>query len=146
MTQRKGHMGKSKMERDYYSRFIKNLDYEPTIDETIKFPETDDTKRDFSLPKSSDKRKVSLKQKLSDHFEENWIRWVIGAFVVLLIFLMYDSKVDIKGIETNVDNIKEDMKDVKGSQKEIQNKLHEQDLKIQENKIKLESIESRPNK
>lgn len=27
MTQRKAHTGKSKLERDYYSRVIKNLDY-----------------------------------------------------------------------------------------------------------------------
>lgn len=139
MTQRKGHTGKSKVEKDYYSRFIKNLDYEPTVDETIKFPETDDTKRDFSLPKSSEKRKVRLTQKISDHFNDNWLHWIIGAVAMILIFLMVDSKVDIKGIETNVDNIKDEVKDIKDSQKEIRNKLHDQDLQIQENKIRIET-------
>lgn len=103
---------------------------EPTVDETIIFPETDDNKRDFSLPKSSNKRKISIKQKLSDHFYENWVNWLVGAVAMILIFLMIDSKVDIKGIETNVDNIKEDMKDVKETQKEINNKVHDQDLKF----------------
>lgn len=140
MTQRKSHTGKTKFEKDYYSRIIKNLDYEPTVDETIKFPESDDSKKDFSVAKSSSKRKISLKEKLSYHFEENWLHWVIGVVAAVLLFLMVNSKVDIKGIETNVENIKEDVEEVKGSQKEINDKLHKQDMKIQENQLRIESL------
>lgn len=141
MTQRKTHIGKSSYEKDYYSRQIKNLDYEPTIDETINFPETESAKRDYSIPKSTKKRKPKLKQKIIDHIEENWIKWAIGFAALVLLYFFVDSKVDIKGIDTKVDVIKEDVKELKQNQKENVEKFHQQDMKIQENKLHIEEID-----
>lgn len=147
MTQRKSHIGKSKFQKDYYSRQIKSLDYEPTIDETINFSETESSKRDYSVPKSTKKRKQKFKQQLIDHFEDNWLKWVIGFVTLFLLFFLVDSKVDIKGIDTKVDVIKEDVNELKQNQKENVEKLHQQDMKTQENKLRIEELEkSKQNK
>lgn len=145
MTQRKTHTGKSKYEKDYYSRQIKNLDYEPTVDETINFPETESAKRDYSVPKSSVKRKPKIKQQIIDHFEENWLKWVVGFVALFLLYFLVDSKVDIKGIDTKVDIIKEDVNELKQNQRDNVEKIHQQDMKIQENKFHIEEIDKTKN-
>jgi len=100
MKKRGTYNGKTRQAKDYYAKTIKNQDYEPTVDETINFPETDDVEKDFSLPKSTKKRKPKFKQVIIDHFNENWLYWVVGIICIVIFFYMVDAKVDIKGIDT----------------------------------------------
>ena len=146
MRKTHNHTTKSKIEREYYAKALKDLDYEPTVDETIKFPETDDRKRDFSLPKSPHRRKISFKQKVSDHFEENWIKWLLTGACVVIFFLMIDSKTHIASINTKVDTIKEDVTELKKTEKENLERFHKHELELQEVKFKMEVLEKKDEK
>jgi hypothetical protein len=141
MKRENTHVPKTRPEKDYYARYIKTQDYEPTVDETLKFPSTDDDKKDFSNQKSKKKRKTSFQQKVIDHFEENWIKWLGGLIITILLWLMFDSKISIAGIDFKVGRIQEDVKELKQTDKETNDRLQRQELDIRENQIKIEGIE-----
>lgn len=136
------HVSKSTAHKYSYIDNLKNMDYEPTIDDTLKFPETDDKERDFSLPKSSKKRPIPLKNKFHDHIEQNWLSYLIGIIGIIFFYFMVDSKTDISRIDTNVSNIKDDVNELKNDHKENINTLHKQKLEILENKYRIKAIEA----
>ena len=135
------HAGKSRAEKEYYSKALKHIDYEPTVDETMKFPETDDAARDYSTPTSTHRRKTPIKQQIIDHFEENWIKWVIVGASIVIFYLMVDSKIAISTIGTKVDVIKEDVSELKKAEKDNQKRFHQQDLQIQEARLRIDAFE-----
>ena len=137
------HTPKSQAEREYYSKALKHLDYQPTVDDTIKFPETDDANRDYSLPTSSVRRRPKLKQQILSHFEENWIKWLLAGISIIIFYLMVDSKIGISTIDTKVDIMKEDILELKGTEKENIERFHKQDLQLQETKLRVDAIEKR---
>ena len=141
MRKERTHVSKTIPERDYYSKYIKSKDYEPTVDETLHFPSTDDDKKDFSNQKTNKKRKVSLQQQLSDHFEENWIKWVGGVIACVLLWLMFDSKLSINGIEYKVSSMQDDIKELKQTNKETNEHLQKQDLNIREHQVRIETLQ-----
>ena len=136
-----GHAGKSKSAREYYTKAIKHLDYEPTLDESLKFPESDDTQRDYSVQKSPKRRKPTIKQQFLDHWEENWVRWLIAGVGIVLLYLMVDSKIAITAINGKVDNIKEEVTELKQVNKSNQDRFQQQELKLQEQHFRISSIE-----
>ncbi len=137
------HTGKSRPEREYYTKAIKHLDYEPTLDESLKFPETDDTQRDYSVQKSPKRRKPTIKQQLFDHWEENWVKWLIAGVGAVLLYLMLDSKVAITAISGKVDVIKEEVTELKQVNKTNQERFQQHELKIQEQHFRMSSIEEK---
>lgn len=141
MRKNNSHVSKSRPERDYYSKYIKSQDYEPTVDETLKFPSTDDDKKDFSNSKTRKRRKLTFQQQFSDHLNENWPKWIGGSIVAILLWLMFDSKIAINGINYNVNTLKEDIQEMKQTDKETNEHLQKQDLNIRENQIRIESLQ-----
>jgi hypothetical protein len=141
MKRDNSHIAKSRPEKDYYAKYIKTQDYEPTVDETLKFPSTDDDKKDFSNQKSKKKRKATFQQKLQDHFEENWLKWVVGFVATILIWLMFDSKSSIGVLDIKVGRVQDDIKELKTVDKETNKRLQDQELNLRENKIRIENIE-----
>lgn len=135
------HTGKSKAEREYYSKSLKHLDYQPTVDETMKFPETDDSARDYSVPTSTHRRKTTIKQQIIDHFEENWIKWVFVGVSIVIFYLMVDSKISISTIGTKVEVIKEDVSELKKAEKDNVERFHKQDLQILEARMRIDAFE-----
>lgn len=141
MRKSTSHAAKTKSEREYYSKAIRNLDYEPTVDDAIKFPETDEGKSDYSLQRSIHKRRINLKQRVLDHMEENWIKWVLAGTAIVIGYLVYDSKINISVLMTKVETIVSEISELKNNEKANVEKLHQHDLEIQEAKFKIESVE-----
>jgi len=137
------HAGKSKAEKEYYSKALKHLDYQPTVDETIKFPETDDADKDYSIPTSTHRRRTNLKQQICDYFEDNWIKWLLAGIGAVIFYLMVGAKISISTVETKVDIIMEDVTDLKKVEKEHQERFHQQDLQIQESRLRIQALEKR---
>lgn len=135
------HVGKSNAEREYYSKALKHLDYQPTVDETMKFPETDDAARDYSIPTSTHRRKTPIKQQLIDHFEDNWIKWVLIVASIMFSYLMIDSKISISTLGIKIDVIKDDVSELKKAEKDNLERFHQQDLQIQEARLKIDAFE-----
>ncbi len=141
MSRQKGHTPKNRLERDYYTRYIKSRDYEPTVDESLKFEDSSDSKPDYSEPTTNKSRKVSLKHQLEDYLRENWIPGVIGLIVVIGGYFMISSQITMGKIETLLFKMDEDVKEIKDDIKGSNDKLDKIDDQSKENSWKLDQIE-----
>lgn len=141
MSRNKGHASKSRFERDYYTRYIKSRDYEPTVDESLKFEDSSDSKPDYSEPTTNKSRKVSLKHQLEDYIKENWIPGAIGLIVVIGGYFMGSSQISMGKIETLLFKMDEDVKEIKEDIKGSNTKLDKIDDQSKENSWKLDQIE-----
>jgi hypothetical protein len=136
------YIQKSHRERQYYSKAINQLDYEPTFEEDIEFGESDQPKKeDFSIPRSKKPRPSSASEKVRTHLKENWIVWLFSAIGLIILYYGLTFNRDLGKIEGTVTEIKEDVKDLKTSNKTINDKLHSHDLEIQKNTFTIQQID-----
>jgi len=143
MRKSQSHVPKSNLEKEYYMKGIKNFDYEPTVDEAIKFPVTDNTDRDFSVQTSPHRRKSNFNESFFNHLEDNWIKWLIAGIGFVIFYLMVDSKIDITRILTNVENLKQDVTRLNDGQEQNAEKIQKQEIEIEKTKMKIEFIEEK---
>lgn len=141
MADRKSHVGKSKLAREGYSRYIRRLDYEPTLEEPGPFKPSHEAGEESGEATSDRKRPVKISEKVKDHVLNNWINWLIGAAIVVMVFLMVDSKIDLAKINTTIDRLKTDVQSLIGDVKTINEKNHQQDLAIKEDNLRINSLE-----
>jgi cell division protein FtsL len=154
MSRKKTHSSKTPSEKQYYSDFIRNRDYSPTVDESLKFEETTDENSEFTIGASTKRRRKPVREQFADHLHEFWFQYLAGGVAVVFIFLMVDSKVDFARLFEKTDNIEENIKEVKTSIKDLEqeqkketekinDKLKQHDLELKENQIKIENLEKR---
>ena len=141
MTKKKTHKGKSKPAREQYNRYIKTRDHEPTVDDTLSFSQSDQSGEELSEPTSKRKRKINTKQHILEHLSENWLNYIVAIFAIVLVYLMYDSKVDLASIVVNITAQKEDISELKLDTKQEIKKNYSQDVDINENRVRLDSLE-----
>ena len=141
MAKKPVHKSKSIASRERYNRYIKTLDYEPTVDETLPFSQSNLSGEELSEPTSKRKRKIDTKQRILEHFSENWLQYVIVVFASVLVFLMYGSKIDSERIIVNLDVQKEDISALKSDIKHQTQKNYTQDININENRVRLTTLE-----
>ncbi len=143
MNRRTAHVGKSKQEKRNYLTYIKWLDYEPTVDETLGFAESDEPGEDLTVPTLKRKRSINTKQHVMEYFSENWLNYVIGLIALTLVFLMYDSKLELAKIDVGLAVQKENISSIKSDTKQQGQENHAQDIKINENRYRIDSLEKR---
>jgi len=141
MAKRKIHKGKSRSSREQYNRYIKTRDYEPTVDDTLSFSQSDQSGEELGEPTSTRKRKVNTKQYILEHLSENWLNYVVVMATIVLVYLMYDSKVDLACIDVNITAQKEDISDLELETKQQIKKNYSQDVDINENRVRLDTLE-----
>ena len=141
MNKRTEHAGKSRMAREAYSRYIRKLDYDPTVEEPVPFSPSNEGGEELAEPTSQRKRKSSIGNALKDHFSENWVNWLVSGIIIILLFLMIDSKVDLAKISTSIDNVKESISSFVSDSKEGRDKDHEQDLVLKEHSMQIIQLE-----
>jgi hypothetical protein len=127
-------------ERSYYGKYIRKLDYSPTIEEKLPFSGSDESKEDLSEPTAKKARPIPFQQRFSDHISENYISWIIGIVVIIFVFLMYGAKIDISDIKIHIDIIRGDVTELKGLTKENAEKSHKHDMELQKNSIHIKSL------
>ena len=144
MNKRSSHNIKSISQRQFYHNYIEQINPDPTIDQTINFGPSTETGEELSQPTSNRKRVIPFKDKVSNHFSEHWIEWIIGLVLFIGVYFVFDSRIDIavlntdfasqqqhiQGIVTDIDNIIVDMEQQSDSHNE----------KIEEIKRKLRTI------
>ena len=83
MPERAKHTGKTQEQKQAYGRYIKTLDYEPTLEEGIDFGSTVNGGEELSESSSKRKPRGYIKTIVGDHFREHWVEWVfkVGPFV-----------------------------------------------------------------
>ncbi|HEY3402585.1 MAG TPA: hypothetical protein VGK59_04300 [Ohtaekwangia sp.] len=154
MSRRKTHTAKSQSEKQYYSDFIRNRDYSPTVDDSLKFEETTDENSEFKVGSNVRRRGRPLGEQFGDHMHEFWFQYLSGGVALVFIFLMIDSKVDFARlfektdhIEQQIQDVKEEIKDVEQLQKreseKIYDELKEHELKLRETQINIDNLEKR---
>jgi len=129
---------KTPQERSNFKRYIREQDYEPTLNDRVIFSESDQSDRDYSISTSNSTRQGDSLIKFKEFFQENWISLLISVFGIILFFFMVDSKVDLATLFQKTDQIKEDVGIVKQDIDKIKEDNHKQDLDIQEIRIKNE--------
>ena len=143
------HVAKNPAEKKFYHDYIKNQDYVPTVDESLKFKETTDQDKEFQVSENTKRRPKPVLEQIKDHISEHWVAWVIAVVTVVFSYFMVNSRVDIArifektdNIEKSMDNISDDLKEMNANTEqkidEIETKNHEQDIEIKENELRLE--------
>ena len=157
MGRNSGHNSKSKAQRDFYTKYIKEQNYEPTIDESLSFDNSNNKEEDFSLQRAPRKRRESNSEIFKRHFSENWLTWLVSVigislFYFFVTFQLNLSKIDSKSNENEKDISNLDSKiDKEVNKKDSQiekledkieierDKNQQQDLKIQKNTLTIDS-------
>lgn len=134
------HAPKSNQMKKKYRRYIEKLDYQPTVDESIDFKETNQSGIDFSAVDLARKRPSNLSEKIKEHFLSNWLAWILGIIAVGILYLISDSKVAFTRFETMLATHNEKLNDLKSTDNDLKENDRSQDLKIQENRILLDQI------
>lgn len=142
------HTGKTKAERDFYNRLIKNLDFEPTQSESINFNESNEKDEDYSVQTSNNPRRRPLTHSIGDHFRENVAAYIMSVLGIFLLYFMVDSKVDIAtikekvlGIDEKANRIETELENVENKIEKNTEKLHEQEIKLIQNTVDKEKNE-----
>lgn len=122
---RTAHVGKSSAERKYYTKAIKELRIQPTLDESLDFQESDDVSPDFTVPESTKKRRISLKYQLKEHVIENWYYWIPTILVTMVVPWFFNKFSDhndrliktetrLEYTQKSIDEVKSDIKELSG--------------------------------
>lgn len=143
MISRKNHTPKTQSQRQVYNRYIERLDYDPTVDDALNFPNSTKPGEELSEPTSKRKRRINTGERFIDHFKENWLNWLIGAFIIVFLWLMVDSKIDLAKISVTLENLKDNLSEVEQINQKNLDKNIDQDLRINEHKMKIESLEKK---
>ncbi|MEX0313273.1 MAG: hypothetical protein AB3N18_03775 [Allomuricauda sp.] len=153
MSKRGGRKPKSRAERDYYNRLIRQQDFEPTKSESLDFNESNDKDEDYSIPTSSKRRKRSFGDIIRDHVSEKKAEYIFGIIGIILLFLMVNSKVDlatikeqISGLQEDSDRIESDLDEIEEKINENYEKLHKQEIQINENRFNIENLKTQETK
>jgi uncharacterized coiled-coil protein SlyX len=160
MSKRYSHTTKTPKDRSTYQRYLPNIDVQPTVDETEDFNESTSSGEELTQPTIKRQRKIPLKDQIRNHFSSHWIEWSVGIVLLLLGFLMYDSKISIAILENNLSNQEKQIENLAASfDKSLTNQQsqiekiddkvdriidmkHDQQLLLQELQLRLEFIEN----
>ncbi len=134
------HGSKGQRERDYYSKVIKKTDYEPTVDESLKFPSSDSKEEDYSVSKAKNSRPPKTTDRIASHFKEYWIGWVVSLTAFFLILFAVDFNRDMGKVEGKIENIDNSISNIDKTYSQLNDKVHEQDLKIRENQVHIKYL------
>ena len=139
-TGRTVHVPKSNQMKQNYRQYIETLDYQPTVDESLDFKQTNKSGEDLSTVDTERKRPSDPSDKIKEHFAKNWLIWVLCALSAGIGYLVFDSKVAFTRYETILSTQKDKLSDLKNFESDLRKSDRTQDLKIQENRILLNQI------
>jgi len=146
MSRREKHVGKSQNAREFYSRYLKNIDCEPTVDDLIALAPSTEGGEELREPTSNRKRTVSASQKLQEHFQEHWVEWLFGSIVAITAWSVIYARIDLARIETNQITQKECVTVLQSGTQRASDKNHEQDLILREHALRISNVEEKVNK
>jgi hypothetical protein len=146
MNIRERHVGKSPIAREYYSRYLKNIDCEPTVDDQIALSPSTEGGVELREPTSNRKRPISTSQKLQEHLQNHWVEWLFGTIVAITAWSVIYARIDFARIETNQITQKESITVLQSGTQKASNKNHEQDLMLREHSLRISNVEEKVNK
>lgn len=112
---RSSHVGKSKYEKQFYKKVIHEQDYDPTVDDSLEFSDSDKGDEEVKVTRNDQLQKVSGWVKAGDFLKENWMKFAVSAIAFLLIFFVFNFNRDIGKLEGRFDSIERDNSDFKNT-------------------------------
>ena len=133
--------GRSPVERAAYARYLKSRSFEPTVDDAPAFSQTGQPGEDLSHPTSRRRRKVNVRERIIDHFSEHWIQYAISSVLLLLAWLMIDSRVDLARVMEREAMSGERIGETRDDLRANGAIDREQDLQIREHTVRIQQLE-----
>ena len=65
--------GKSRQEKDLYTKVIKKLDSDSTVDTSLPFPRSDKPVKESAIPNYPRVQRDTLTETLAEHIREKWV-------------------------------------------------------------------------
>lgn len=143
MSRHSGHTPKSRDEKAAYVNYIRKLDYEPTKNEALDFNESSDKEPDYSIQQANKVTRLSPWERFQDHFEDNWVKWVIAGIFLIISYFVVTSKVSINGLNIKSDQVNKSVDKIDSEVSNIKEVNHQQDLKIQKNEINIDNLKDK---
>lgn len=143
MSRHSGHTPKSRNEKAAYVDYIRKLDYEPTKNEALDFNESSDKEPDYSIQQANKVNRLSPWERFQEHFENNWVKWVIAGIFLIISYFVVTSKVSINGLNIKSDQVNKSVDKLESEVSNIKEENHQQDLKIQKNEINIENLKDK---
>lgn len=137
------HKTKSQKKREAYYKAVRTVDYEPTVDDSLQFPVSDDKKSDYSTPTEHRARPPKISERISEHVKEYWIAWLVAAIGVVLVFFIFNFNRDMGKVEGKIEGLSTSVSEFKGDVRNLNDKVHAQDLAIQKNQLEIESLQKK---
>jgi|GEM_PF-2745370 len=141
MSNRALHVGKTPESKRNYARYLDTLDYEPTINERFNFKQTSQTGEELAKDTSTKKRPKNVSDQIKDHISENWIGWIFVVVGCVLVYLLYDSKVAVIKIDTQISAQGTQIQELKKADDESRKLDQEQSIKIAETTMQISTIQ-----
>ena len=136
------HQPKSDYQVRRYLDAIKKTDYEATVDDSLNFSETDDRSKDLSVSEAVPKRrKPAFKYRLTEHFIENWIYWVVGIVGTILFLFLFDFNRDLGKLEGKVESIQSSISDVREKNNKISEQLQKNEIDNAKQEVRIDNLE-----
>lgn len=135
------HVPKTSEMRQQYSRYIRTVDYEPTVDERLNLQHTSKVGQDLTPSAGNIRRPVSTGDQIKEHLAKNWLAWLLCLIGIAVAYLVYGSKVATIEISSKLDAQGKEIQDVRTCSSDNQKSNQQQDVKIAETAILLSGIQ-----
>jgi len=96
---RVNHVAKSRGEKQYYNKEIHKQNYDPTVDDSLDFYDSDRGDDEIRITKNQKLQQVSGWVKVGEFLKENWMKVVLSAVSFILVFFIFNFNRDIGKIE-----------------------------------------------
>lgn len=146
MKKKNNHKQKNSSERNAYGRYIKQRNYEPTMDEALEFDESANSEAYYSTQNSGSSRKRKFNDQFKDHFTENYMNWLFGLALFIGVYMIFDSKLNFAVLFERTDQMSNKIDKIESKQIHQNSQIQEQNLKIQKNALKIEYSAQNNNK
>lgn len=135
------HTNKSIAQRRSYSKAIKELTYDPTVDDSLDFASSDDPTDKSRIEDAPPSRPVSLGDRLIE-IRDKYGLTIIGSIVLVVAsYFVFDFNHDMTEVKTKQEGLEDDVKEIKSDVEKVNDKNQEQDLKLKEHEVKIHFLE-----
>lgn len=122
---RSSKVGKSRPEKDLYTKVIKTLDSESTVDTSLSFPRSDKPGKESAIPNYPRVRRDTISESIAEHFRENWLPWAVSIAGIVLAFFIFAFNRDVGKLEGKVETFEKGLENNSKSIHDLNKKVDE---------------------
>ena len=102
---RNDHTAKSRSERQYYAKQIHRQDYDPTSDDSLDFPDSDDPSEELAVSPTNRLQTVNPISKVSLYIRDHWVEFLVAAVALVLGFFLFEFNRDMGRVEGSLQGL-----------------------------------------